>query len=133
MTAALAVLRARAAEQRLWASTCVITRPSPNVGGLLEGSLTYEAPVGATIYNGSCQVRVYGQDADAEQQLGGQDIAKNTYLVKVPIDTGVARGDLVAVIASSDPDLLNRTFVVMSIPASEWAGARRLVCLEVSP
>lgn len=94
----------------------------------------YTTPAGSTIYVGKCEVQVTdslnAQDADA----GGEVATVLRLTLKVPVSVTGVRIDDVATVTDSvlDPDLVGRTFRVVSPHSKSFATARRLQVEEVS-
>lgn len=104
-------------ERRDLTGRCTITRGThPNVSTVSSGvpclvlpstSLTREVDVAA----------------------GGQ-VTLNMYEVHLPVDTDVARDDVLTVTTSRDADLVGRWLRVFEVVVGEWTSSRTVICEE---
>ena len=129
MTLDTAIARWRSREQRLFRSTCTVTRAA--AGRTFDPSTnTYTAAAAATVYSGPCMVRRTDRSGN-DTEAGEREVRLQDLEVKLPADTAVAEGDVVTVTASPDPALVGKTLRVTDVLSDDWQVNRRLAVEEV--
>jgi hypothetical protein len=114
----------RARAESLMTDACRIFAPGakttdPETGAVTGGD--------TNLYVGKCQVRP--NRAGRQVDTGQTDAAQFSTMVKVPTAvTGVEFGHLVAITASTDPDLVGTVLRVRDIELGTNVTARRLGC-----
>ncbi len=124
MYATSAVMRGRAAAERLMIDTCDILR---RTGETTDPDTGDVVPVYAQVYTGKCRVQqadVLGQTDD----LGEDAIVRVRHTLQLPMSVvGVEIDDEAQITASPlDPDLLGRTWLVRGLAHKTHATARRI-------
>lgn len=97
----------------------------PNTG-------TYDAPT-RVVYTGRGLVTPITQTRGMDEELGGEIVVTNLFLVKVPADVvGIRHEDRVVVVGAHDPELENLTFRVHQIMGETFEMSRRMVVELIS-
>lgn len=120
----------RVRQATLYSSTVALKRYSAT-GTWDPDTATYGSSTTTTVYTGPALVRAAGAAASEQLAQAGETTELITpYVVKLPYDTDVRVGDVVAVTASThDAGLVGLSLRVASVLHDEWQIAR--VCLAV--
>lgn len=132
MSATSAVLRGRAAAERLMLDTCSIKRLSGQVTDRETGVITSTY---ASVYAGKCKVQQQTRGGiPRPEDVGEAQVYLSRIEVHVPMSvTGIAADDIVTITASAlDVDLVNRVFHIREIDHKTFLTARRLSVEEVT-
>lgn len=130
MSATSAILRGRAAIERLMVDSCTITR----AGTLSTSDATAQVTSTPTvIYSGKCRVQ-QKVPVSKPGEVAQATIWLQRLELQVPVTvTGVQSDDQVTVTASSlDPDLVSRTWHVRELGHKSHVTCRRLQLEEVT-
>lgn len=131
MSRAAFVARAQAAAEAGMADACVIRRRTGETTDLDLGSVTptYLSP---NPYAGKCRIQMGAQGAGSQQRDVGEDTQVLLPLeLQLPMSvTGLQVDDEVTVTASTDPDLVGRTFLIRGLAHKSEASARRVQVTE---
>lgn len=123
---------ARRIAESLMTDRCRIERPADGPGPWDPVAKRHTPPVPTTVWAGRCRVQrpaLAVAGLEAGDRLGSVE----TVEVQVPVAvSGVDVGDVVVIVASGDPALVERRLQVRSDPAKTHATARRLRCEEVT-
>ncbi|ROP45945.1 DUF6093 family protein [Pseudokineococcus lusitanus] len=127
------LMAGRALAESLMEDRCRLERPPVEPLGDLDEDTGEHVPAPPTVlWSGPCQVQRPGVDV-ATPQAGEARASVEAVVVKLPVAVTAADvGDVVVVVASRDPALVGREFVVESDPAKTFATARKLRCSEVT-
>lgn len=131
MTAASVLARGRAAAEALMADRCVIRRVTP----VTDRGTGQQTSNWVQLYDGKCRVQARGQSQVARPEDAGQ--ARRLLLLlelQLPITvTGLRTEDQVTILwSTTDPDLINRTFLVRDLMHKTHDTARRIGIEEIT-
>jgi len=122
-----ALARGRAAHRALMRDTVVIARV---VGQTTDPVTGVVSTAYATVYTGPADVKLPPSLETQKALAGDRRVELSRYDVTLPFHTAVdfAPLDVVRVVASEDPHLVDRTLVVVSVGYSARRTARHLSC-----
>jgi hypothetical protein len=125
------ILRGRRRMADTMSNAVTITRPGAGPAGTYDPSTrTYTPAAPRTIYTGAAIVHAHSGTSDNEDR----SVITNEYVVKVPSDVAVQRGDMVLVARSAfEPMAVGLTLWVQTVTIDEWSVARVAVCTAQAP
>lgn len=113
-------------------ATCTITKPDPDAPDPTMDPETglYPDPAAITVYTGPCSVRPTG--GDRVQEFGEGPVVTRQYTVGITdLTAAVEPGHDVTIDTCRDPQIVDKTLVVLDVPKSELVITRQLICEEV--
>jgi hypothetical protein len=130
MTASSAILRARAAAERLMIDACTVQRQTGSTTNTETGMVV---PVLWTVYTGPCKVQQRSAGG-SPRNLGEAAVFVSRSELHLPVAvTAVASDDLVTITASThDPKLVNRQYHIQELSHKSFLSARRFAMVEVT-
>jgi hypothetical protein len=129
VTAAAAILRGRAAAERLMQDTCVISRVTGQTTNQDTGVVTSTT---TTVYAGKCRLQQQAPGTTPEI-VGEASLWPQTMVLQLPmVVTGLQPDDIVTCTASAlDPDLIGRKWHLRGVAHKTHLTARRHQLQEI--